>query len=134
MGRYIEKSDIENLFGEDNVSTWSNLQNNTTAADDARIDLGIEWAEDRLDSMFRASRYVVPFAGNITEEIKYWVSTMAGSWLHRSRGWRETDLRDKISALMKEVDEDIKAHLSGQRRLNLALIETQPNSPVVVKK
>ncbi len=133
MGRYIVQGDIENVFGVDNVATWSNLQNNTTAADTARITKGIEWAEDRLDSMFRTSRYVIPFAGTITEEIKYWVSVMAGSWLHRPRGLRETDLKDKIAALMETVEDDIQAHQSGQRRLNLALIETQPNSPVVVR-
>ena len=44
-GTYISQTDIENVFGSDNVERWSNLQNLADAADTTRIQAAIDTGE-----------------------------------------------------------------------------------------
>ena len=83
MGTYIIQSDIENVFGKDNVARWSNLDGDTTVVT-ARITEAISYAEEDLDNRFRGGKYALPFSP-VTSVIKNLAARIAGLWLFSNR-------------------------------------------------
>lgn len=136
MGTYINKSNVEALFGTDNVATWSNLDNDDAQANEARIDDAIAYAEALIDDRFRDGKYAVPLVGNSTnalETIKNVAAQFAGWWLYRARGLRDDETEaDKMATQQEEANEVIDGYLSGRTKLDAVLTKTQPTAPVVV--
>lgn len=133
MASYITKADIENVFGKDNVAQWSNLDGEVDA-DVARINTAIAVAEEDVENRFRDGRYTLPF-NPVSEVVKKWCATLAGLWLFSNRPAYRHDEEDMegFSDLKSEVDDEIAAYQSGQRRLNCQLADDViPGSPVVV--
>jgi hypothetical protein len=85
---YCSQADIENLFGVENVAAWSNLDNQSTTADAARIAAAIAYAGAFLDDRFRNSRYAVPLVGlsDPLVQVTDLAARLAGCWLYESRG------------------------------------------------
>lgn len=128
MGRYIEKADIEAVFGADNVATWSNLDNTQASADEARIAAAIAVAESAVDDCFRGGPYAIPFAP-VPASVKDWSTRLAGAWLREARGdgGKETlDLRQRVAG-------EMALYLSFQRRLDAQLAAGGPTAPSVVE-
>lgn len=136
MGTYINKSNVEALFGTDNVATWSNLDNDDAQANEARVDDAIAFAEGFIDDRFRDGKYAVPLVGNSTnalQTIKNVASQLAGWWLYRARGLRDDETEaDKMATHEADANEIIDGYLSGRMKLDAALTKTQPTAPVVV--
>ena len=85
---YCTKSDIENVFGVENVKTWSDLDN-SGSADTTRITQAIAVADDRIDDVARVIDYTVPLAnasGSTPDTVKDLSATFAGIWLYEARG------------------------------------------------
>ena len=130
---YIAKSDIEDVFGKDNVAVWSNLDGETDA-DTARIARAIVLAEEDVENRFRGGKYQLPFSP-IPEVVKNWCATLAGIWLFENRpGYKTTDEEwEGFNKLEEKVGGDIDAYTSGQRQLAATPIaNTSAESPQVV--
>lgn len=136
MGKYIGQSDIEDVFGIDNVAIWSNLDNSSDAADAGRVQKAIEYAEEEVENRFRESRYTVPFVGlygDVPRVLKDWMAKIAGVWLFECRPKVVDDEEVGFADMQEKVDISIDAYLSGQRRLALVLSKGRsPTSPVAV--
>lgn len=135
MANYISQTDIENVFGTENVKYWSDLDD-SGSVDTTRISKAIEFAEAAIDDWFRDSEYEVPITGvdgSTPSKVIDWAAKYAGYWLYSSRGLRDVDDDDnKIARLKREVDDEIRSYLSGQRRLNAEIKSQMPNSPFIV--
>ena len=136
MGQYLSRSDVEAVFGIDNVVAWSNLDNTQAGANEGRIDTAIAYAEAAIDDRFRGGRYRVPIvcsSGGTPKVVVGWAAKLAGIWLYESRGLRDGDeMGNKLSALKQRVEAEISMYLSGQRRLAAELSGDAPNAPAVV--
>jgi|TARA_R100000501_G_C2631536_1_gene127889 phage gp36-like protein len=115
MSSYIEQTDIENVFGTDNVATWSNLAGGTTVDTD-RIDSAILYAEALVEDSFRGGKYDLPFSP-IPEVVKDWCSKLAGIWLFMCRpGYRrDSETTEGFADIREIVLSEIATYNSGQR-------------------
>jgi len=132
MGVYISQSDIEAIFGLDNVRIWSNLTNENSSADSARIASAIEYAEAEIENRFRNGRYAIPFA-NGGPILVNWIATLAGIWLFEHRPVFDEDEAAGFSDLRDSLDMEIEQYLSGQRLLPAGLAATtEVTAPMIV--
>ena len=136
MGRYITRTDVEAVFGVDNVATWSNLENTQASANEDRIDAAIARAEGCIDDRFRGGTYAVPLSnlGDASSAVvKDWASNLAGAWLFESRGLRDDDpTAHRMAERRRRIDREMVEYLSGQRRLDAARATTGPGAPSVI--
>ena len=134
MGSYIAQSDIENIFGTDNVAKWSQLDNDLATADTSRIALAITYAGETVEDKFRNSRYAIPFTGTISQKIKEWCAKIAGIWLYSNRGMRDTNAEgDKFQDMKDDVEKEMDLYVAGVRRLDAEKHDgSAPTSPFVV--
>lgn len=133
MSNYISQSDIEDVFGKDNVAVWSNLDGET-GAETARIARAIAIAEEDVENRFRGGKYLLPFSP-IPEVVKNWCATLAGIWLFENRpGYKTTDEEwEGFTKLEEKVGDDIDAYTSGARQLDTGLASaTGAEGPTVV--
>ena len=133
VGSYIDQSDIENIFGEDNIVKWSNLDNDNLTADTSRIQKGIDWAETYTEDSFRGGRYAVPFS-SATKSLIDIIARLAGIWLYQSRGRTdENEESNKLAVMREQMDSEIALIMSGTKILAIAASRSDtPNSPQVV--
>lgn len=134
---YIQKSDIEDIFGADNVAIWSNLQNDSTDADEVRIASAIAAAEQEVNDRFRQSQYVIPFTQNGSGGLRpviEWCSALAGAWLFRPRLMRGQggDAAQLIVGQRKAALEAMDEYLAGTRLLDCAIKADQTDAPQIV--
>ena len=113
MGTYIVQSDIENVWGVDNVTKWANLDNADNLTALSRINASITYAEAVINDRFRAGGvYTVPLSGNSTNALAVitdMAAKLAGIWLYRSRGVMDrATASDKMTAVMEEIFGDGK--------------------------
>jgi len=135
MGKYVSKADLENVFGKDNIATWSNLDGEA-GADEARIATAIAVAEEDIENRFRDGRYAIPFSP-IPLVVKDWCARLAGIWLFENRpGFNKSDEeKEGFEDVRDIIDREIEAYTSGQRRLACTLVDSgnkQVGGPVVV--
>lgn len=130
---YIVTSDIEDVFGQSNVTKWSDLDN-AGVRDTARIATAIGHAEAHFNNRFRDSRFAVPFAGTIPQDMKTAIARIAGVWLYSSRGVDDIDNADQDPILQhrREANRWIAQVLSGSVEPDLPYGTTGPHSPTVV--
>lgn len=132
MGVYINQSDIEDIFGIDNVRIWSNLANESSSADAARIAKAIEYAEAEIENRFRNGRYAIPFTSG-GPILTNWIATLAGIWLFEHRPVFDEDEVAGFDGLRDNLDAEIEQYLSGQRLLPAGLAaSTEITAPVVI--
>lgn len=136
MGTYINKAEVEAVFGVNNVTTWSNLDNDDAQANEARITDAIAYAEGLIEDRFRDSKYAVPLVGNSTNAlrtIKNVAAQLSGWWLYRARGLRDDEeTTDKMATHEADAHGIIDGYLSGRMKLDAVLTKIQPTAPVVV--
>lgn len=131
---YATQSDIEDIFGKDNVAIWSNLDGET-GADTTRIARAITYAEENVENRFRSGKYALPF-NPIPAVVVHWVATLAGLWLFENRPDYKNAKEDEVKGfkdMRDALEVDIEAYVSGQRQLASNKVDTtQPSSPVVI--
>ncbi len=132
-GSYIDQSDIKNVFGEDNIVKWSNLDNDGSTADTNRIQKGIDWAETYTENRFRNGRYAVPFS-SAPEQLQDIMAKLAGIWLYESRGLTDENTEgNKLADMRVKVDDEISLILNGARKLSIAHARSDmPDTPQIV--
>lgn len=133
MGTYISQTDIENVYGTDNVAAWSDLTGGDTA-NTTRIASAISYAEGFVENYFRVSRYQVPFvqlSGAYDVVLVDWMAVLAGDWLYRSREVRrKTDTPGRTSANVERVKEEMSDTLALKVGLNVGLrADPMPTAP-----
>lgn len=113
---YATRTDLENRWGVENIRQWSNLAPGTTATDDARVTLALDYAAAQIDSSFRAGGFVVPLVGTGSIEIvklREWSVVIAGKWIYSSRGTQDDNATgDKLSEDFDATMEDIALYRS----------------------
>lgn len=132
-GNYIGQSDIEDKFGSENVTIWSDL-NNTGSIDGDRIERSINYAEEKVENLFRSTNYLVPFTP-VPKVIIDWMTTYAGLWLfsNRPKHLGGDPINEGFDLMERMTEKDINTYLMGQATLNTSLQESsQPEMPVVV--
>jgi len=133
MGAYIEKADVENVFGLDNIAAWSNLEGGTTV-NETRVALAIAYAEGSIEDAFRGGRYTLPFAP-VPIVLKDWCAKLAGVWLFLCRPLykKEREASEGFTDLRTAVGEEIAMYNAGQRTFNSAKsTASDVNSPTSI--
>jgi len=133
MGRYVTKTDVENIFGMDNVVVWSNLEGGT-AVNETRIAQAILYAESIIEDSFRGGRYQLPFSP-VSVVLKDWCAKLAGIWLFSCRPHykKDREAAEGFMDLRKMVFEEIVIYHAGQRVFDCNKAATKDvNSPTAI--
>lgn len=89
---YCTQQDVKDLFGNNNVVKWADLDNDQDATKISdRIDRAIAWADNEIDSLLRQSVYAIPFVAPVPLDIKNVSATLAGVNLYENRGIQDFD-------------------------------------------
>jgi phage gp36-like protein len=129
---YITQTDIENLFGIENVARWSQLDNSSTLADEGRISAAIEWAGAEVDMAFADGPYELPLSP-ADAVVKHWAAVLAGAWLYSARGQADDDPQGtKLRESTAEVRREMALCRSGAKTLSARRAERMPTGPQVV--
>jgi len=90
---YAARTDIEQIYGADNVSKWADLDNDenpTTIT--TRINRSLTFATNEINDTLRGGRYVLPITDlSAAVTLVDLCATMAGVWLYESRGVEDFD-------------------------------------------
>ncbi len=132
-GSYILQTDIENVFGEDNIARWSQLDNEVELADINRIGEAIVYTESYINDRLRKSQYIIPFA-SVPITVKNWCVVKAGAWLYQARGIRDdNDEEDLINAKLEKIETEISGTIMGILQLDAPVKYTdKPSGPINV--
>ncbi len=133
---YITVTDINNVYGTDNVIAWSDLTGGDTL-NTTRVTSAIAYAERYAENKFRASRYQVPFVitgSALDPQLVDWVAVMAGDWLYRSRQVRrKSDTEGQTTASIERIREEMSEALAGQIKLGVAeKADPMPDAPACI--
>lgn len=134
---YIVQADIESVFGVDNVAQWSNLENESTTTDTARVADSISYAEQEINDRFRDSEYVVPLTAagsNGLRPVIQWAAALAGVWLFTSRSMRGSGGSEPQIVTFQRAfaTEQIDVYRAGCRRLDCARKTEMQTYPEIV--
>lgn len=133
MGRYINQSNVEDVYGIDNVATWSNLEGGT-AANVSRIASAIAYAEALIDDSFRDSRYAVPFT-TVPVILQDWCAKLTGVWLFTCRPLysKKPEDTEGFLAIKEAVEDEIRTYNAGQRVMDAVKSSTiDVTAPIIV--
>ncbi len=126
MSDYCDSDDIKDLFGNDNVEKWADLDNDEdTTKIAARIARSITAAMADFDSRMLGGPYTIPMTGTILEEVKQITATLAGVWLYERRGVEDYDAENetskhRLSFQKDEAYQKIDQYRAGTRRIAAA--------------
>lgn len=85
-GAYCARSDVEGIFGTDNVTKWADVDEDENAATiTARITTAIGVATNDVDVRLRGGPYTIPFS-EVDLLVRDVTARLAGVWLYESRG------------------------------------------------
>ena len=135
-GRYAAQSDIEDVFGCDNVAIWSQLNNDSTGPDDVRLLKPLAFADAAIDDALRGGPYALPLSaadGSIPPQLTNWAATIAGIWLYQSRGGRAGDQEaTRYAQVLADIYQQIALAKSGTLHLDaLCCTPATPNCPTL---
>ena len=113
---YCTQSDMEAIGGTSNVATWSNLENDSTSADAARITAAINYAGGIMDS--RLSRqFAVPLTnvrgGSLDYAVIEVAAKLALAWLTGPRTAASEDSGERSVDWRAEAHSMMSAWLAG---------------------
>jgi len=116
MGDYIAKSNIEDVFGIDNVAAWSDLTG-AGVVDNARVTLAITYAEGIINDSFRFGRYAIPFSP-VPVVLADWCAKLAGVWLFFARPLygKARESAEGFIDVRTMVFEEVNSYTSGRRK------------------
>lgn len=138
-GTYINRGNIEAIFGKQNIRSWADLDNDAKQ-NEARVKTAIDTAERRVENRFRNGPYAVPITstGGTLFEVIDWCAKLAGIWLYRNRGADDTanaeEENTRYSDMEASVFDEIGAVLAGAEQPPFAPVDdSTPTAPVAVK-
>jgi phage gp36-like protein len=138
-GYYCSLQDLYNVYGEQNIIIYSDVQNTDPSAatlDLTRVQAALDDADSSIDMAMLDGRYSVPLAmGPIArDKMKDIAATFAGYWLYKSRGIREDSKDgDKYSKMVAEAERKLALIKSGFYKLDCQARWPSPNTPTAIK-
>ncbi len=123
---YIVRADIEDIFEQENVKTWADLNNDGVSVNiTARIATALTYGEDIVNDALRGGVFTIPFVEPVVSTITRITATLAGIWLYEQRGTADIDPdtdepRHMFSGKKKEAMRELKEIHDGVTRLDLA--------------
>lgn len=129
---YCTRSDIEDVYGIENVKKWADLDSNGDSERiAARILRSISFADDRIDNSLRDGLYAVPFASPVPTTIARLSAEIAGLWLYEARGAEDVDEvtgipRHRYRHRSQEISRELRKIQAGQIRLNATTVRLVP--------
>lgn len=136
-GRYANQSDVENLFGVENVKRWSQLDPDLTTVDATRVDAALDYAEGQIHTKLRGGIYAIPLV--LTDEsvelIKDIQARLAGVWLYESRGIDDYDVETgrpihRLGWHARHARSMLQQIRAGVIRLQATRNDTHPDIPI----
>ena len=127
---YSTQTDIENVFGQQNVKVWSDLDGDGTL-DSTRVAASIAYADEFINSLLRGGVYAVPI-GSSNVLITNWSAVLAGAWLYRSRGLLDSAETDKIESQRLDVESTLAQVNAGVIELDIARSSTSSTTAMDV--
>jgi phage gp36-like protein len=117
---YCTKEQVYSRFGSANVSTWANLENDTSVDVDAQVDDAIALACADIDDRFRGGPYVLPLSmgAGSARVIADIAATLAAWRLYTQRGLADTEESGKLKGIRDEALGRLHAYVSGAARLD----------------
>lgn len=89
---YAGRSDVEDIFGVNNVKKWADIDGDGVAATiTARITRALEFANGHIDDRLRSGPYAVPFSTPYPVSLIDAAAKIAGVWLYEGRGITDFD-------------------------------------------
>jgi phage gp36-like protein len=133
-GYYTDEQAVRDIFGSDNVTRWSQLDNSLTTADENRIQRALAYADAEINLMMSNGPYAVPLViSNGRAIVSTWAAVIAGIWLFRSKGGNAD------AATLARYDEMLLGTYDGLRRCVAGRVMLQaarrwpaPTGPVAV--
>ena len=134
---YAQQSDIENVFGPNNVAAWSRYDPGAPsgAADTTRIAAALAYADAEINSFFADGPYALPLVCSISAStIANWAGVIAGVWLYGSRASVSyiDYAGNRYLALKATVYADMQLYKAGVKRLDAPLRYPHATSPTAV--
>ena len=130
---YCTRSDISDIFGTNNVTTWADLDSDADADNiAAHIARAIVWATTEINDRLRGGPYEIPLSASAT--IVDLCATLAGLWLYRSRGTDDETEVDKYRWHWERCEKTLSEIRGGKRRLDATSSTDTPGgqAPFVV--
>lgn len=124
MGTYISASDIDDVFGTENVTRWSALDGSGTRDTD-RISTAISWAEATVEARFRGTAYDLPLPSSPL--VTRWCAVVAGLWLYESRGTGDAEREARFADLRDEVEREMALAAAGALPLDIDHLPRAPH-------
>ena len=131
---YCTRSDINDIFGTNNVTTWADLDSDADADNiSAHIARGIAWATTEINDRLRGGPYEIPLPATVAATITDICATLAGVWLYRSRGTDDETEIDKYKWHWQRCETTLSEIRAGKRRLDAtSSTETGGQAPFAV--
>jgi len=135
---YCSRSDVEMIFGADNVEKWADLDNDAdTDKIAARIEWAIELSQQTIDDELRGGPYEIPFDDSSASGsgsgapvlVQDATARLAGVLLYEARGAIDWDPDDGKAGHVLQPHKDhvkrfINRVLTGRVRLDLTPTST----------
>lgn len=131
-GYYASQSDLEDEFGTTNVQNYSDLSG-AGAVDEGRIARALAFADERINHRLRVNNIQVPVATSSQDFLLLTriAAQIAGCWLYESRGVRDDNTDNKMSAVADEATARLN-ELCLPGRLDASTAASMANAPSVV--
>lgn len=131
---YAQQSDIEDIFGPDNVAAWSQFQTvqPDDGADTTRIATALAVADAAVNGRFADGPYALPLACATQQStVIRWAATIAGIWLYGNRDTTSyTDyVGNRYIALQAATNQEMDLYRAGVLRLDAPLRFPHPTAP-----
>lgn len=99
---YCERSDVEAVYGVENVKKWADLDNDV---DPVKIEARITWARclasERINVRLASSPYDVPFLEPFPDVLVDITARLSGLLLHDSRGVEDLDAEGRPTDVLQ---------------------------------
>jgi phage gp36-like protein len=137
-GGYATQADLQDLFGQDNIATWSQLDNTAVGPDLSRLLKALLFADSVIDDALRGGPCALPLTaagGSTPALVTHWAATIAGVWLYQSRGGRAGDKEaDRYAHMLADIQQQLSQTKAGTLHLDAAPAHpASPACPTVVR-
>jgi hypothetical protein len=132
---YATRTDMELIFGAENVATWANIDNLADDDEDLedivadRICWALAESKDYFDDRLRGGPYEIPLESPIPAQIVSMSARWAAVMLHDSRGMVDSEndrTKDQMMPHRKMVQRFLRNVLLQGHRLNKTIATSYP--------
>lgn len=92
MADYATRTDMDNVFGSDNINKWANVNGNSNAIEiTGRVAWALEQATAEINDELFLGPYEIPFTAPIPLQVVRQCATFAGVLLYEARGVADSE-------------------------------------------